>query len=236
MAKRYYKARPSNEHGIVFDYYGDYDEQTLLSRFGSEEFKKLYKAPTDGGAELIPPSDAQVQAELERIKKDEGLIQEKDRPDYIGKLNPLKFNEEGRLVPRPEEEITAAKEKVAREAEAAAEQREKDSARQQYKDIDRETGSSITDGTFTYDRHRFSMSIPAQLNWNRIMNSYINNKGVFQSVVIISQPTADGEYVESEYTLVASKVSAFFKAYNNKVSSLLEAGRAKKIPKEEVPI
>ena len=184
MANRYYKARSSGEFGVVFDYFGDFTADELVRRYGSEEFLARYTPPAERGGEWDTPSDGQIQEELQRIRKDKGLIAEKDKPAYIGKLSPLTFNEEGQLVERPEAELEAARERLAKAKEEGEDRLKQADLRRRYQAIDRAIQKKIYATPFKYDGKHFSMSMNAQVNWNTIINNYHNDPDGFKSVQV----------------------------------------------------
>ena len=155
MANRYYKGRTSDASDLVFDYYGTYEEEDLLRKFGSEQFKKLYVPPTERGGEWKVPSDADKQAELRRILREERLIAEQDRPQRIGRTSPLMINEDGHLVPRPEEELKAAREALEKAKEEGEDRLKQADLRRRYQAIDRRIQNKIYATPFKYDGKHF---------------------------------------------------------------------------------
>lgn len=85
-------------------------------------------------------------------------------------------------------------------------------------DIDQKTNRLINIG-FTHDEKKFSLSIPAQINWNALKN----NTGDFTWPVIVST-NEDGEF-----SLPEADVSAFWNKGKNHIKGYLDSGRTLKL-------
>lgn len=86
-----------------------------------------------------------------------------------------------------------------------------------YNEIDYKTGLLIGAG-FTFDSKQFSLSVPAQMNWNALKT----NETDFTFPVTIT--TIDND----EYSLAQVDLNAFWTAGRDKVQSTIDAGRSLK--------
>ena len=84
---------------------------------------------------------------------------------------------------------------------------------------DNDTRKEIEKG-FVFDSHKFSLSIPAQMNWQRL--NALKTAGLFGTSQDVS--TLDN----SIYSLLSARVAAFIAASNQKLDTAISAGRTKK--------
>lgn len=140
------------------------------------------------------------------LHKDPLVIKQSSRPDtkYGVCLQKIQGS---RLVNRTADEIAQYRESF------------EDSIRQTHnKKIDTETKFEY----FEFDNRKFSLSIAAQTNWNRIMSEFAI--GIYSS----EHPNVISTYDNKEYTLSESYVVKFMNAYSKRINEILALARSKK--------
>jgi hypothetical protein len=85
-------------------------------------------------------------------------------------------------------------------------------------EIDNEVADRMSEG-FSFDGQRFSLSIPAQTNWVRLVNQY--KIGIFPESKEISSKSGS-------YMLLKKNVLPFFQAFEDQLESILSDNRKRK--------